>query len=612
MAAITDVLNRLFNQKMIIKKMPSGRLRTIDYNKLQSIGNDVTGNFRGVRSSLYNKTYYGSGYSSPTDIAQIDAARNNMYIDYESMDSDAILSAALDIYADECTVRNEAGRLLTIKSDDETKKAILHNLYHEILNIEFNLWHWVRTLTKFGDLFLYLPTAPTVGVLDAIPIHPSLLKRNDYGGPNQDQTQFIYEGDTVVNFGKNIFEFHEIAHFRVLTDTMYLPYGKSMLEGARKIWKQLTMMEDAMLIHRIMRAPERRVFKLDVGNLPDNAIDQHIDAVASQMKKIPYIDPQTGDYNLRFNLMNMLEDFFLPTRGGDSSTEITTLEGLGNEGNLEDIEYLRTKMMAFLKIPKAYLGYDEGVEGKGTLAAEDIKFARFIERIQRIVVSELEKIGHIHLYMQGYRDEELINFSLQLSTPSLIYERQKIDLWNEKTNLAGNLKEQGLFSDPWIYENIYGLTPDEWKNERDRVIEDKKRAFRLEQISSEGNDPKVTKKSFGTPHDIVSMQMAARIGKFADAPSQDVKHLWVPDGREDNPGRPEKAGSWESESDPSVGRDPTGRLAMQTPLNANTDFNTLLKSMEGQIIKLHESTNGSDNKDNNLDTDEESLKEQDV
>ena len=589
MAAITDVLNRIFNQKVIVKRMPGNRLKTIDYDKLQSIGNAVTGQFNSVRSTLHNQSYKGSGYSSPSEMAQIDAARTNMYIDYESMDSDAILSAALDIYADECTVKNEHGRVLTITSDDPKKKAILHNLYHDILNIEFNLWHWVRTLCKFGDLFLYLPTAPSIGVVDAIPIHPSLLKRDDYGGPNGDQTQYIYEGDTVQNFGKNVFDFHEIAHFRVLTDTMYLPYGKSMLEGARKIWKQLTMMEDAMLIHRIMRAPERRIFKLDVGNLPDNAIDQHIEAVANQMKKVPFIDPQTGDYNLRFNLMNMLEDFFLPTRGGESATEISTLEGMGNAGSLEDIEYLRVKMMAFLKIPNAYLGYDEGVEGKGTLAAEDVKFARFIERIQKIVVSELEKIGHIHLYMQGYRGEELIDFKLELSTPSLIYERQKVDLMNEKATLVGNIKEQGLHSEQWIYQNIYGMNETEWKAERDLVIQDKMRAFRLEQIASEGNDPKTTGKSFGTPHDIVSMQMAGKSGKFADTPSQDVKRAYKPDKREGNPGRPPKPGSWEREKDPSLGRDPTGRLAMQTPLTAGKDWGTLIKSMERKIINLHES-----------------------
>lgn len=593
MSVIKDLINRIFDQKVIIKKLPSGRLRTIDFNKLQSMSTDINGNYKSARSTLSGNSFIeNSGYFSGTDYLQIENLRQLMYIDYEQMDADAILSAALDIYADECTVRNEAGRLLTIKTDDPKKKALLHNLFYDVLNIEFNLWYWIRSLAKYGDLFLYLKTIPSIGVVDAIPIHPSLIRRDEYSGKNKDKTQFIYQENSSASYtlSKNILEFYEVAHFRILTDTLYLPYGKSMLEGARKIWKQLSMMEDAMLIHRIMRAPERRIFKLDIGNLPDNAIDQHIEAVANQMKKIPYIDPQTGDYNLRFNLMNMLEDFFLPTRGGDSSTDITTLEGLSNDGSLEDIEYLRTKMMAFLKIPKAYLGYDEGVEGKGTLAAEDIKFARFIERIQRIVVSELEKIAYIHLFMQGYRNEDLVDFSLQLSTPSIIYERQKIDLWNEKTNLAGSLKDHGLFSFAWIYENIYGLTPDEWKNESDRVIEDKKREFRLEQIKNEGNDPAVSKKSFGTPHDIVSMQMAAKAG-IIDKFDNNPKSLWDTDGRINNPGRPEKYGSYGTEDDNTLGKDPFGQKSTQPSFNLNMDFNNLIKSMENNMIQLNEKVN---------------------
>ena len=126
------------------------------------------------------------------------------------------------------------------------------------------------------------------------------------------------------------------------------------------------------------------------------------------------MNEQTGEYNLKFNMQNMLEDYFLPVRGGESGTSIDTLNGLSNDGQIDDIEYLRNKMHAALKIPKAFLGYDEGVEGKATLAAEDVRFARTIERIQKIFVSELTKIAIIHLYAQGFEGEDLINFSLFL------------------------------------------------------------------------------------------------------------------------------------------------------------------------------------------------------
>jgi len=590
MSTFSDVLNRIFSSKLVVKRMPSGRLRTLDFDKLQALGDKSLGKYNGAKSSMSSNSniYNNSGYGSYTDTARIEANRQQLYADYESMDSDAHLSAALDIYADESTVNNEQGVMLSISTDDDKIKAVLHNLYYDILNVDFNLWHWIRTLCKFGDLFLYLPTISSVGVVDAIPIHPSLIKRDDEGGNEGSDTEYIYEGDNFGGIDKNKFKYHEIAHFRVLTDTMYLPYGKSMLEGARKVWKQLVMMEDAMLIHRIMRAPERRIFKLDVGNLPDNAVDQHIDAVAAQMKKVPYIDPDTGDYNLKFNLMNMLEDFFLPTRGGDSQTDITTLEGLSNDGTMDDIEYLKSKLLAFLKIPKAYLGYDEGVDGKGTLAAEDIKFARFIERLQKIVVSELEKIGLIHLYSQGFKQEDISNFKLSLATPSLIYERQKVDLWNEKVNLVQNMKEQNLFSNKYMYENIFNLTPEQWARERELIVTDKQYEFRLEQISSEGNDPKVSGEVIGTPASIVQMQMASKMDPtIPTTPASPLKM----DRRHDNEGRPPEHGSWERAKDGALGEDPTGRKEMTQNLSAGVESSAILKSMENQIVKLHEDQN---------------------
>jgi len=260
-------------------------------------------------------------------------------------------------------------------------------------------------------------------------------------------------------------------------------------------------MEDAMLIHRIMRAPEKRVFKIDIGNIPPAEVDNYMNSLISKMKKTPFIDQATGDYNLKYNLQNMLEDFYLPVRGGDSGTEIDNLSGL--EGmSIDDIEYLKNKMLAALKIPKAFLGYEEGVEGKSTLAAEDVRFARTIERIQRIVESELYKIAIVHLYAQGYTDDELVNFELSLTNPSIVYEQEKIELWNNKQSLASDLKDLKMVSEDWVYSNIFNMSSEQVKRERAHVIEDIKLKFRHDQIEAEGNDPVTTGQSFGTPHDL--------------------------------------------------------------------------------------------------------------
>ena len=228
---------------------------------------------------------------------------------------------------------------------------------------------------------------------------------------------------------------YEVAHFRLISDTHYLPYGRSYLEPARKIYKQLNLMEDAMLIHRIMRAPEKRMFFVNVGSIPPNEVEQFMQKTINTMKKTPYIDQQTGQYNLKFNMQNMMEDFYLPVRGGDATTRIETTKGLDYDGT-NDIQYLRDKLFAALKIPKAYFGYEGDLQGKATLAAEDIRFARTVERIQRIVESELTKIALVHLYTQGFTGESLTNFEVKLTTPSVIYEQEKVALLKEKIDTS--------------------------------------------------------------------------------------------------------------------------------------------------------------------------------
>tara|TARA_B100000579_G_C22819846_1_gene849959 strand:- start:784 stop:2115 length:1332 start_codon:yes stop_codon:yes gene_type:complete len=341
-------------------------------------------------------------------------------------------------------------------------------------------------MTKYGDFYLQLDIVDKYGVVNVKPISAyDITRLEDHDPQNPQLIQFEINMEK-----KEIKENYEMAHFRVLSDTNFLPYGRSMLENGRKIYKQLTLMEDAMLIHRIMRAPEKRVFKVDVGNIPPREVEQFMQRIINKMKKTPVIDQNTGEYNLKYNVESVTEDYFLPVRGGDSGTEIDTLPGLSNNDQIEDIEYLRNKLMASLRIPKAFLGYEEGLSGgKATLAAEDVRFARTIERLQKIIVSELTKIGIVHLYSQGFNDSDLIDFTLELQNPSMIHEQEKLELMNQQLDIAQTAIDSKLFSRKWIYDNIFDLSDEQKINIYEGIVEDTKQKFRLEQIEAEGKDP---------------------------------------------------------------------------------------------------------------------------
>jgi len=355
--------------------------------------------------------------------------------------------------------------------------------------------------------------------------------------------------------GKIKFENYEIAHFRLLTDANYLPYGRSYIEPARKTYKQYVLMKDAMLLHRITRAPEKRVFTVNVGNIPPHEVDAYMQKMIQKMKKTPYIDQQTGDYNLRFNLQNMMEDFYLPTRGNDTATKIDTIKGLEYNA-IDDVIFLRDEMLAALKVPKAYFGFEKDLQGKATLAAEDIRFARTIDRIQRITLSELYKIALVHLYTQGYTSDQLTNFELSLTTPSIIYDQERIALLKEKVELAKSIQESKLLPTDWIYDNIFHLSQDQYSEYRDLAIEDAKREFRIKQVTEEGNDPKITGKSYGTPHDLATLYGKGRMGSNPEN---------VPDGYDEDLklGRPvEKVSNINTQYN-AFGRDRLGKADMK-------------------------------------------------
>jgi hypothetical protein len=261
-----------------------------------------------------------------------------------------------------------------------------------------------------------------------------------------------------------------------------------MIEGGRRVWKQLQLMEDAMLIHRVMRAPEKRIFKVDVGNIPPNEVDNYMQKIINSSKKVPFVDERTGEYNLKYNMQNLVEDYYMPVRGSDNGTSIDTLKGL-EYNMIDDINYLKNKLMAALQIPKAYLGYEEDTNGKATLAAMDVRFAKTIERIQRVMVSELTKIAIVHLYAQGIDDDRLTNFTLELTIPSKIYEQEKVELYSSKVQLIQQMQQTKMVSKEWMYEAILNMAKDEQDKMSMQVLEDTKQSFRLNSIETQGMDP---------------------------------------------------------------------------------------------------------------------------
>lgn len=557
--AIFDALKRLFSNDVIIRNVGGNQLKIIDTDRIQSAGNIATNRFADKYSRVFNTASPSMAFNQGL-IQQ--AFRLQMFQDYEIMDTDSILASALDIYADESCIKNEFGNVLTIKSSNERVSKVLNNLFYDVLNIEFNLWPWIRGLCKYGDFFVHLHLADKYGVIGCTPLSSYEIIREEQSDPTN--PNYVHFRRDLSGLGSrqysmqplgDKFENYEMAHFRLINDTNFLPYGRSMIEPARKVWKQVTLMEDAMLINRIMRAPSKRVFKVDIGNIPPNEVDNYMEQLIAKTKKIPYVDEQTGEYNLRFNLQNMIEDYYLPVRGSDSGTAIETLEGIDFTG-IDDIEYLKDRMLAALRVPKSFLSYEADLSGKATLAALDMRFARTIERIQRIVVSELSKIALVHLWMQGFRDEELVDFELSLTNPSIIFQQEKIALWTSKMDLANSMIESKMFPRDWIYEHVWDLTEDEYIQMKENLVTDSKTTFRLTQIEEEGNDPVKTGRSFGTQHDIASLYKTQDGGN--DEKSIDVNDLGGSElGGQPGAGRPSNPVSYATAKHP-LGRDPIG------------------------------------------------------
>lgn len=425
-------------------------------------------------------------YATITSNAYNLSERLMRYQDFQEMEYTPEIASALDIYADETCAQDDKGRVLHIYSDNERVKEILEDLFYNVLNVEFNLRSWTRNLGKYGDFFLYNDVSPEYGVVNAFPIPVNEIEREE----NYDRDDPFAVRYRWVTLGNRTLENWEVTHFRLLGNDMFLPYGSSIIEPARRIWRQLILIEDAMLVYRVVRAPERRVFYIDVANVPPENVPMYVEEQRKNLRTNQVVDRTTGRVDLRYNPLSVDEDYFIPVRGQDTGTKIDTLAGGQNAAAVEDVAYIQKKLFAALKIPRAYLGYDEMLSSKATLAQEDIRFSRTIGVIQKTIVAELNKLAIIHLYAHGYDGEDLQNFVLRLSNPSSVAQQQKLELWRTKFEIGGSLPEN-MGSAEFVQREIWGLVDDEIENINKQRMKEKLFTSQIETAGSpeEGGAP---------------------------------------------------------------------------------------------------------------------------
>jgi hypothetical protein len=439
-----------------------------------------------------NEIYQQSVFYETTRIAS--------YSDFEGMEFFPEIAAALDIMMEESTTQNAEGRILNIYSESKRVRRILQDLFFNKLDIHTNLPMWTRNACKYGDDFLFLDIHPEDGIQDCKQLPNIEIERREgdflsktaqYGNINGNSDKDKSDEGRVTFYWKNKeieFNAWQIAHFRLLGDDRRLPYGTSMLEKARRIWKQLLLSEDAMLIYRVTRAPERRIFKIFVGDIDEADVPAYVQKIANNFKRSPVIDQNTGQIDTKYNQMAQDQDYFIPVRDQGAPSPIETLPGATNLSEIADIEFLQKKLFTALRVPKPFLGFEEANgEGKN-LALQDIRFTRTINRVQQSMIQELNKIAIIHLYVLGLEDE-LDNFTLSLNNPSTQADmlrteqlQQKIQVYRDSVADAGN--GFGAMSMTRAKKEILGMSEEEIRLDLEQQRMEKAAAAEMEQTAN--------------------------------------------------------------------------------------------------------------------------------
>jgi len=371
---------------------------------------------------------------------QWEAGRLQAYLDYEGMEYYPLISSALDLFMEETTTIGIEGKILNIYSNKERIKSLLEEFFYDTININVNLPFWTRNVIKYGDNFVLLYGERQKGIS-----HVKQMVNYEI-----ERIERISDGKPITKFkdkiGGNEFNIFEIAHFRLLGNDAYIPYGNSILNKVRRVFRQLIMAEDAMLTYRLIRAGEKKIFKIDVGNIDDDDIEDYIMKVATKFKKTSQIAQNDGQIDYRFNILGNDEDYFIPVRNANVQTGIETLAGATNLNDIADIQYLRDNLLTGLGVPKPFLSFQDAAGGGKNLAQYDIRFAKKINRIQQAMIQELNKMAIIHLYLLGYTGEDLNDFTLTLNNPSTQQELLKSELLRDKSQTYTELtrKDNGI------------------------------------------------------------------------------------------------------------------------------------------------------------------------
>jgi len=564
-------LTKIFSGPIVQRRTQTGRqLRRRELDKYSA-------RFKSASGLQFKKSEYNPMNTMALNMIQ-NRNRSERYVDFDQMEYTPEIASTLDIYADEMTTHSSLTPMLNIKCSNEEIKFILHSLYYDILNVNSNLFGWARTMCKYGDFFLFLDIDEHMGIRNCIGLPPQEVERlegQDESNPNYVQFQW--------NSGGLTFENWQIAHFRVLGNDKYAPYGTSALEPARRIWRQLTLLEDAMMAYRIIRATDRRIFKIDVGGIAPQDVEQYMQKIMTQMKRHQVVNPETGRVDLRYNPLSIEEDYFIPIKGGQSSTDIVNLAGGNFTSQIDDVKYLRDKLFSALKVPQSYLTMGEGAtEDKTTLAQKDIRFARTIQRLQRVVVSELEKVGIIHLFTLGFRGDDLLSFDLSLNNPSKIAEMQELEHWKTKFDIAGAATE-GYFSKRWVAEHLLGLSQEEYIRMEREMFYDRKLASTLEQVGQppEGSDGLGGDLDLGGDGDDLDLGGEGDDLDLGDTETggEDEVLLAEPPGKRDDNSRPKKRGPYKRHQ--STYR--KGGRKKQMNNMASGEIGTLRKTFPGKV-----------------------------
>jgi len=422
-SVIPPPTNQKFNvgKKELLKTTSKEEFNTKKLEALQ--GKHLKNMWNRVEGETYQQTMH------------YEMTRIGSYSDFENMEFFPEIAAALDIFMEESTTPNPKGEILNIHSNSSRIKGVLEELFYNNLKVHTNLPMWVRNVCKYGDNFLFLNIDENEGVIAGkqLPNYEIERKEMDFIDSlritdKANVTKFNWRGKDIV------FQSWQIAHFRILGDDRKLPYGTSLLEKCRRIWKQLLMAEDAMLVYRVTRAPERRVYKIYVGNIDDEDVEAYVNNIANKFKRTQLIDPQTGQIDVRYNQMSNTEDYFIPVRDENAPNPIDTLPGASNLDQIGDLEYLQKKLCTGLRVPKSFLGFDEATGDGKNLALMDIRFSRTINRVQQSMIQELNRIAIIHLHMLGFTDD-LDNFTLSLNNPSSQAKMLEIEQTQSKVTL---------------------------------------------------------------------------------------------------------------------------------------------------------------------------------